>query len=71
VDSEQKSKANADVAARKAGFQENRSHKTASLTFIRALLSFLPVNSSGQQFARNFTGWYWFTNAADWRLRLQ
>jgi hypothetical protein len=30
----------------------------------------LPVNSSGQQFARNFAGWYWFTMAADWRLRL-
>jgi len=33
--------------------------------------TFFAVNLSGQQFARNFAGWYWFTKAVDWRLRLQ
>jgi hypothetical protein len=34
------------------------------------LATLFTVNLSGQQFARNFAGWYWFTKAADWRLRL-
>jgi len=29
------------------------------------------VNSSSQQFTSNFAGWYYFTTAADWCLRLR
>jgi len=28
------------------------------------------VNSSSQQIASTFAGWYYFTKAADWRARL-
>jgi hypothetical protein len=44
--------------------------KSTGLTSVTGLLGFVPVNLSGQQFARNVAGWYWFTKAADWRLRL-
>jgi hypothetical protein len=45
--------------------------KICVLDLQREIAKFLAVNSSGQQFARNFAGWYWFTEAADWRLRLR
>jgi hypothetical protein len=37
----------------------------------KGVARFSSVNSSSQQFASSFARWYWFTNAADWRLRLQ
>jgi hypothetical protein len=66
-----KSEANESSAFVEDRFESYNFGGICTLDLQSELVRILPVNLIGQQFARNFAGWYWFTKAADWRLRLQ